>query len=64
MIYFYDIDLSYDKGNCFIICNYTVSYLGLIDFLYNQRLKDSSLTILSIRPHTNRHNNKFYRKVD
>lgn len=64
MIYYYDIDLSYTKAKSTIICYYTVSFCGLIDFLYNMRLKHHSLTILSIKPHTSRHYNKFYRKVD
>lgn len=63
MIYYYDIDLSFNKGKSTIICYYTCSFIGLIDFLYNMRLKHSSLTILSIRPHTRRCN-KFYKKVD
>lgn len=64
MIYYYDIDLSIKKDSSTIICYYTVSFLGIIDFLYNMRNKYSSITILSIRPHSSRHDNKFYKKID
>lgn len=64
MIYYYDIDLSFTKGKSTIICYYTVSFVSIIDFLYNMKIKHSSITILAIRPHINRHNNKFYKKID
>lgn len=51
MIFYYKIKLQFWINDFYVIKDYLVSYLDIIDFLYNHKKKNSTCTIVSIKPH-------------